>query len=145
MKEYALRVLLIDDQALIGEAIRRALVGVPNLQFQYCAKPLEALKVAEAFKPTVILMDLVMPGVDGFTLLSQFRAHPATARVPIIVLSSKEQPSSKNAAIASGANDYLVKLPDPLELIARVRHHSKAYLDQLPLDVPNLERQKPRS
>ena len=38
-----------------------------------------------------------------------------------------------------------VKLPDPLELIARVRHHSKAYLDQLPLDVPNLERQKPRS
>ena len=98
MKEYALRVLLIDDQALIGEAIRRALAGEPNLQFQYCAKPLEALKAAETFRPTVILMDLVMPGVDGFTLVGQLRAHPATARVPIIVLSSKEQPSSKNAA-----------------------------------------------
>jgi PleD family two-component response regulator len=131
MKEYALRVLLVDDQPLIGEAVRRALAGEPNLQFRYCANALEALGVAEEFKPTVILLDLVMPGVEGFTLMTQFRAHAPTARVPIIVLSSKEQPSSKSAALAYGANDYLIKLPQPIELIACIRHHSKAYLDQL--------------
>ena len=131
MKEYALRVLLIDDQAMIGEAVRRALAGKPNLEFLYCANALEALAVAEKFKPTVILLDLVMPGVEGFTLMTQFRAHAPTARVPIIVLSSKEQASSKRAAIDYGANDYLIKLPEPGELIAKIRQHSKAYLDQL--------------
>jgi PleD family two-component response regulator len=129
MNEHALRVLLIDDQPLIGEAVRRALAGEPNLQFRYCAKALEALALAEEFKPTVILLDLVMPGVDGFTLVSKFRTHPPTAGVPIIVLSSKEQPSSKSAALAYGANDYLVKLPNPIELIACIRQHSKAYCD----------------
>ena len=128
-------VLLVDDQAMVGEAIRRALANQPNIDFHYCANPAEALKVATQIKPTVILQDLVMPGVDGLTLVRQYRAHPPTQDVPIIVLSTKDEPAVKSEAFAAGANDYLVKLPDKIELIARIRHHSKAYLNQVQRDA----------
>ena len=96
--------------------------------------PDEAIVVANQIKPTVILQDLVMPGVDGLTLVSRFRANPATRDTPIIVLSTNENPQVKSQAFAAGANDYLVKLPDKIELIARLRYHSKACLNQLQRD-----------
>src|SRR5262249_14252225 len=74
--------------------------------------PALAVARAEALEPTVILQDLVMPGIDGLTLLRTFREHPRTRQVPMIVLSSKEEPKTKAEAFALGASDYLVKLPD---------------------------------
>jgi signal transduction histidine kinase len=140
LAEYAVRVLLVDDQAMIGEAIRRALKGQADLEFLYCGDPVRAIEVAQEFKPTVILQDLVMPGVDGLTLLRQYRGNAGTANIPVVVLSTKEDPAVKSEAFASGASDYLIKLPDPIELIARIRHHSKAYLNQLQRDAAYLER-----
>jgi two-component system, chemotaxis family, response regulator WspR len=133
--EYPVRVLFVDDQAMIGEAVRRALAGQPNLEFHYCGNSADAMAAAEQFKPSVILQDLVMPGIDGLSLLRRYRANPLTKDIPIIVLSTKEEPSVKREAFASGANDYLIKLPDAIELIARVQHHSKAYLNQLQRDA----------
>jgi two-component system chemotaxis family response regulator WspR len=127
-------VLLIDDQAMVGEAVRRALANQPEIDFHYCSDPTRAIHVAEQIQPTVILQDLIMPGVDGLTLVRQFRAHPFTRDIPIIVLSTKEEPLVKSEAFAAGANDYLVKLPDNIELLARIRHHSKAYVNQLQRD-----------
>lgn len=136
--EYPVRVLLVDDQAMIGEAVRRALAQQPHLEFHYCGNSAEAVKVAETVKPTVILQDLVMPGLDGLTLVRRYRANPLTKDIPIIVLSTKEEPTVKSEAFALGANDYLIKLPDAIELTARVRHHSKAYLNQLQRDAAYL-------
>jgi two-component system chemotaxis family response regulator WspR len=133
-EDYGVMVLLVDDQMMVGEAIRRALAQQPKIDFHYCAHPGQAVAVAEAIKPTVILQDLVMPGVDGLTLVREYRANAATKDVPIIVLSTKEDPEVKGAAFAAGANDYIVKLPDQIELIARIRYHSKAYLNQLQRD-----------
>jgi len=132
--DYAIMVLLVDDQALVGEAIRRMLANQPDIDFHYCANAPEALTIAERIKPTVILQDLVMPGVDGLTLVRQYRANPVTKHMPIIVLSTKEEPAVKSEAFTAGAHDYLVKLPDSIELIARIRHHSKAYVNQLQRD-----------
>jgi CheY-like chemotaxis protein len=63
-----------------------------------------------------------MPGVDGLTLVRQYRTNPITKDIAIIVLSTKDEPAIKSEAFAAGANDYLVKLPDKVELIARIRH-----------------------
>jgi two-component system chemotaxis family response regulator WspR len=128
--ENTVRVLLVDDQPMVGEAIRRALLIEPQVEFHYCADPTEAITVAKDIKPTVILQDLVMPNVSGLELVSRYRADPATSGIPIIVLSTKEEPTVKSDAFKAGANDYLVKLPDQIELIARVRYHSMAYLVQ---------------
>ncbi|MBM4106946.1 MAG: response regulator [Phycisphaerae bacterium] len=122
------RVLLVDDQAIIGEAVRRMLATQPGIEYRYCQDPLKAIDMAIEFKPTVILQDLVMPGVDGLDLVRDYRAREETREIPLIVLSSKEEATTKAEAFARGANDYLVKLPDPVEVIARIRYHSKGYL-----------------
>lgn len=122
------KVLLVDDQAIIGEAIRRILATEPSFSFFFCADANQALNRAKDIQPTVILQDLVMPQTDGLTLVRDYRANTATATIPIIVLSTKEEPKIKSAAFAAGANDYLVKLPDALELIARIKYHTRSYL-----------------
>jgi len=132
--EYMAMVLLVDDQAIIGEAVRRALAGEPDIDFHYCAQPDEAVAVAKRTQPTVILQDLVMPGTDGLTLVRRYRENPGTRDIPIIVLSTKEEATMKSAAFAAGANDYLVKLPDTIELVARIRYHSRSYLNLLQRD-----------
>lgn len=124
-------VLLVDDQAIIAEAVRRMLAGEEDILFHYCSDPTTAVSVATAVAPTVILQDLVMPDLDGLLLVRFFRANPATRDVPLIVLSTQEDPQVKAAAFALGANDYLVKLPDRIELIARIRYHSKGYISLL--------------
>ena len=133
--ESAIVVLLVDDQAMIGEAVRRALADAADIQFHYCARGSEALDMAVRLSATVILQDLVMPGVDGLTLVSHYRANPATRDIPIIVLSSKEDAAVKSEAFAADVSDYLVKLPDKIELIARIRHHSKSCLNQRQRDA----------
>lgn len=130
----AIMVLLVDDQLVVAEAVRRALMDQADVEFHYCSNPLDALAVAKRVQPTVILQDLVMPSVNGLDLVSQYRADPETQRIPIIVLSTKEEATVKRDAFLAGANDYLVKLPDTIELIARIRYHSHAYVVQLQRD-----------
>jgi signal transduction histidine kinase/HPt (histidine-containing phosphotransfer) domain-containing protein len=124
-------VLLVDDQAMVAEGVRRMLEADPAIAFHYVSDPTQALESAIKIGPTVILQDLVMPGVNGLDLLKEYRKHPSTRAVPVIVLSSKEEPVIKRMAFELGANDYMVKLPHRIELLARVRLHSEAYIHEL--------------
>ncbi|HMJ11863.1 MAG TPA: response regulator, partial [Polyangiaceae bacterium] len=127
-------VLLVDDQAIVAEAIRRMLQDQPDMKLVTCSDATSALPKAREIRPTVILQDLVMPDVDGFTLVRFFRADPQTSAIPIIVLSSKDDARDKSRAFEVGASDYLVKIPDRIELIARVRAHSRSFLAQVERD-----------
>lgn len=120
-------ILLIDDQKIIAEAIKKMVCNESDIIFHYCIDPTQALEKAIEIKPTVILQDLLMPGIDGLTLVRYFRAHPTTSKVPMIVLSAKEDPQVKAEAFALGANDYVVKLPEKAEFLARIRYHSNNY------------------
>ena len=102
-------VLLVDDQAMVAEAVRRLLAGLPDIDLHYCADGNEAIKQANRIKPNVILQDLVMPSIDGLDLVQLYRANPGTAETPIVVLSSEEDPRVKKNAFALGADDYLVR------------------------------------
>lgn len=128
LTQHRITVLLIDDQPMIGEAVRRMLAGEQDIDFYHCADPSQAIKMAQEIAPTVILQDLVMPEIDGLLLARYFRANAATRDIPLIVLSSKEDPVIKAEAFALGANDYMVKLPDRLEVLARIRYHSRGYI-----------------
>ena len=132
---HKISVLLIDDQAIIAEAVRRALSSEEDIAFHYCQDPTKAIQFALTINPTVILQDLVMPEIDGLTMVHNFREDKACAKIPIIVLSTNEEASFKSEAFKRGANDYLVKLPDKIELIARIRYHSQAYISQLERDA----------
>jgi len=128
---FPIKVLLVDDQAIVGETVRRMLASEPNLEYRFCSDPALALDAANEFQPTVILQDLVMPEIDGLQLVRFFRANSSTRDIPLVVLSSKEEPDIKAKAFALGANDYMVKLPDKLEVLARVRYHSRGYINLL--------------
>ena len=121
------RVLLVDDQALIGEAVRRLLEGAPDIAFEFRRDAAAAIDAARSFAPTVILQDLVMPGIAGLDMVRRFRDLPETANVPVIMLSAREEPFVKAQLLDAGASDYLVKLPDQVELLARIRVHADAY------------------
>lgn len=134
-EEHKTVVLLVDDQKIVAEGIRRMLDKADDIEFHYCADPSEAIEMAQEINATVILQDLVMPEIDGITLVRYFRANARTRNTPIIVLSSKEEATTKRDAFNNGANDYLVKLPDEIELLARIRAHSRSYLNQLERDA----------
>jgi sigma-B regulation protein RsbU (phosphoserine phosphatase) len=123
----SIRVLLVDDQPIIAEAIKHLLEGDSNIKFYYCKDGTKALQKALEISPTVILQDLMMPDINGLDLLKYFRAHSQTKEIPMIVLSAREEPIIKAKAFALGANDYLVKIPSKEELLARVHYHSNAY------------------
>lgn len=131
LEQYRIKVLLIDDQPIVGETVRRMLVLEQDISFHYCSDPSQAMATAVELMPTILLQDLVMPDVDGLTLVKFYRAHPKLKDVPLIVLSSKEEAVTKAEAFAAGANDYLVKLPDRIELVARIRYHSQGYINLL--------------
>ena len=125
------RVLLIDDQLIIVEAIRRMLSDQTDIELHYVLDAQMAIDAAVEMKPTLILQDLVMPLIDGLEIVARMRQHLELCDIPIVVLSSKEDPKIKAQSFTAGANDYLVKLPDKIELLARVRYHSKAYVHLL--------------
>lgn len=127
-EEFKIKVLLVDDQKIIAEAIERMLKNQSDISFYYCQDPMQAISMAAQVEPTVILQDLAMPQIDGLLLVRYFRANESTKDVPMIVLSSKEEPQIKAEAFARGANDYIVKLPDQAELLARIRYHSAGYI-----------------
>ena len=133
--DSTIQVLLVDDQAIVAEGIRRMLEAEKDIKLHYCADPSKAIDSAIDNNATIILQDLVMPDVDGMTLLRFYKANHATKDIPIIVLSSKEDPTIKRDAFGYGASDYLVKLPDQIELIARIRAHAKNYIMQTERDA----------
>ncbi len=131
LNQQRIKVLLVDDQPMIAEGIKRMLTEEEDIDLHYCQDPVKAVNLASELEPTIILQDLVLPDIDGMTLVRFYRGNDTTKDIPIIVLSSKEDPAVKKEAFQYGANDYLVKLPDQIELIARIRSHAKHYLLQL--------------
>ncbi len=120
-------ILLVDDQELVGQVIQRLLAAEPDLALCYCPTPQKALQIAIKTPPTVILLDLVMPEINGLLLLRWFKLHSVTRHIPVVMLSAEEDPELKAQAFTQGANDYLIKPPHALELIARIRYHARSY------------------
>ena len=119
-------VLLIDDEPFAQDIIAHGLQGCISHTLCYESSPARAVEVAREVRATVVLVDLRMPDLDGFDVTASLRAHPDTEDLPVIVLSSEDDPEIKARAFAVGANDYMVKWPDSRELVARVRYHSGA-------------------
>ncbi|MBY0397109.1 MAG: response regulator [Thermoleophilia bacterium] len=120
-------VLLVDDQPIFASTIAHMLQGEADIAFHSCERGSEAVARAAALRPTVILQDLHMPDADGLELLGAYRGQEATRLTPLVVLSGEGEPSVKAEAFARGADDYVSKMPDKAELIARIRYHSRAY------------------
>jgi len=130
-ERHRIKVLMVDDQPIFAHAVREMLKDQDDIEFHYCQDPKEAVTQAIALHPTVILQDLQMPDIDGMTLLREYRMRNELRNIPTVVLSTEEKAEIKAEAFTLGANDYLVKLPEKVELVARIRYHSTSYIHLL--------------
>ena len=108
-----LRVLYIDDNPVNTLLMAAMFERLPGLALQCECDPLAGLALALADPPALLLVDIQMPGIDGFEVLRRVRAHPATQAVPAMAVSANAMPQDLARGRAAGFVDYLTK---PLEL-----------------------------
>jgi CheY-like chemotaxis protein len=119
MDEHAHRVLLAEDDRFLRKAAE-ATLRRQGYAVLTAADGEEALRTARAEIPDLILLDLIMPKLQGFEVLRQLKADPATAAIPVIVLSNLGQDRDVQQAMAAGALAYHVKANLSLESLAKV-------------------------
>lgn len=116
------KIVIIDDDefsaGLIDNVLRAA-----GFVSSYCCEPARAMQVIEEELPDLIILDVVMPGLDGFELCRRVRSHPALQLTPIIFVTRRGDVEQRVRGLEVGANDYIGKPFEPQELIARVRSH----------------------
>ena len=115
------RILYVEDEADIREVAKLALEAVGGFEVEVCDGGERALSVAPGFTPDLILLDVMMPGMDGPTTLTALRALPQTAKTPIIFMTAKVQKTEIDYYKKLGAIDVIPKPFDPMTLAQSVR------------------------
>ena len=121
-----LRILHVDDEADIREIVDIALGLDPSLSLHGCASGAEALKAAANWHPDLILLDVMMPGMDGPTTLANLRENTETADIPVVFMTARAQTRELDHFLSLGAVGVITKPFDPMTLSASVRNHSQA-------------------
>lgn len=116
------KVLAVDDNPINLKLLSRSLIN-SDYQIFTAASGREALKTAFQSKPDIILLDIMMPDMDGYEVCRKLQQREETRYIPVIFLSAKNESVDKARGLAVGAVDYLTKPFDPMEINARVRTH----------------------
>lgn len=115
------RILLVDDDETVGKVFR---LGLANARTEIITcSGAEALTTAIRTQPDIAIVDVMMPDVDGPEVCRQLREHPATASIPVVLLSAKDASELKLIAAQAGAVKYLTKPFSPRELFSVVRDY----------------------
>lgn len=113
-------VLIIDDEPIIRESLADLLAG-ENYQLEFAVNGQEGLEKAAQFLPDVILLDVMMPGMDGYEVCRRLRADPQLAEAPVVMVTALDDREARLEAIRAGADDFVSKPYDSVELIARLQ------------------------
>ncbi len=109
------RLLVVDDEPNIRELLSASL-RYAGFEVATAADGQQALALAESFRPDLLVLDVMMPGLDGFGVAAELRHHPATAGVRLIALTGYGTDDDRRRGQASGFDHYLTKPADPLVL-----------------------------
>lgn len=116
------KILVVDDD-LVSRNIVKDILSSENYEVLEASNGNEAMRKAVVANPDLILLDLIMPGVDGFEVCRRLRTELDTVAVPIIIFSSKAEKEDILKGLEVGANDYILKPVEPFELRARIKAH----------------------
>lgn len=115
------RILYVEDEPDIQAVAKLALEMVGGFKVLICSSGTETLERVSGFAPDLILLDVMMPGMDGPSTLQRLRANPATAAIPVVFLTAKVQAAEVLQYQKMGALDAIAKPFDPMTLAANVR------------------------
>ena len=113
------KVLIVDDDPGILRAIRH-IVEKEGYEVVSATNGMTGLRMAKEENPDLLLLDVMLPGIDGFEICSRLRSDPQTAELPIIMLSAKGQEADRTAGLNVGANEYLTKPVDRTVLLEKM-------------------------
>jgi CheY-like chemotaxis protein len=119
----AIRILHVDDEPDIREVVDISLGLNPDFEVRACASGAEAITAAAEWSPFLILLDVMMPGMDGPSTLTQLRKNPQTSEIPVIFMTARAQPREIEHFIALGAQGVISKPFDPITLAFQVQSH----------------------
>lgn len=119
----AIRILYVDDEPDIREIVDISLGLNPDFEVHACASGAEAIAAATEWSPCLILLDVMMPGMDGPTTLAQLRKNPRTSAIPVFFMTARAQTREVEHLIALGAQGVISKPFDPMTLALQVRRH----------------------
>ncbi len=139
--EQKYKVLAVDDNPINLKLLSRALIN-SDYEIFTASSGKEALELARNVHPDIILLDVMMPDMDGYQVCKKLQENEETAVIPVIFLSAKNEPVDKAKGLSLGAVDYLTKPFNPLEINARVRTHLSARKTTIHLIRKNQELQK---
>jgi two-component system OmpR family response regulator len=122
----SLRIIYVDDEPDIREVVEISLGLDPAFAVRSCASGAEALAATADWTPDLILLDVIMPGMDGPTTLAGLRTRPRTANVPVVFMTARAQASELQRLLALGAAGVIAKPFDPMTLAALVRRYAPA-------------------
>ena len=127
------KIMILDDEPINIEVVQAFLEEEGYSHFVALSDSRQAMTVLEERRPDLLILDLMMPDVSGFDILSQLRLHPKFKHLPVLILTASTDQASKLKALDLGATDFLAKPLDQSELGLRVRNtlYAKAYQDQL--------------
>ncbi len=114
------RVLYIEDNPVNQVLMEGMLAQRPSLRLQLASLPEEGLSMAAQTQPDLVLLDIQLPGIDGFEVLRRLRAQPATGAIPVVAVSANAMQADLDAAHAAGFDDYVTKPLDLQRLLAVV-------------------------
>ncbi|MFA7279928.1 MAG: response regulator [Sterolibacterium sp.] len=121
MAEKLTRILYVEDEPDIQVVARLALEAVGGFTVEVCSSGSEALSKFSAFRPQLILLDVMMPNMDGPTTLGKLRQLPDFAATPVIFMTAKVQPQEVASYKQLGAKDVIAKPFDPMNLASTVK------------------------
>ncbi len=115
------RILYVEDEPDIREVARFALEYSGEFEVKICESGAKALTIIGDFRPEIVLLDVMMPGMDGLTTMEEMRKRPETATVPIVFMTAKVQSAEVSRYLALGAASVIPKPFDPRTLGTTVR------------------------
>jgi CheY-like chemotaxis protein len=120
------RILHVDDEPDIREVVDLSLTLNPEFAVRACASGPEAIEAAAEWSPGLILLDVMMPGMDGPATLTHLRENPQTSAIPVLFMTACAQPREVEHFIAMGAQGVISKPFDPMTLALEVQNHLQA-------------------
>ncbi len=115
------RALVIDDE-LLNRALLREMLEARGYEVVEAEAGLQGLRLVEAHPPDVVLLDVMMPGMDGFQVCRRLKANPATAAIPVLMVTALTERQERLMGVEAGANDFLAKPMDLQDVAVRVRN-----------------------
>jgi DNA-binding response OmpR family regulator len=122
--EVAMKILLVDDNELFVESLV-VILQFHGYEFKIASNGIDAIEIVKKFKPDMVILDLMMPQMNGLEVCSHIKSNPVLKYIHIMVLSAKHTTEDRKKAMNAGADDYCIKPFSPNEILERIRQFER--------------------